>query len=283
MVQGIGTNRGQPGVPQPGPRQLGVAAVEAAPIFREGLCAVVHRAPGLHWLGHASTHHSSLQMCEQLRPDVVLVDSGLDPRGHLVRLLAAGESTAPTVVVLVRDAQRSARYLGDVFAAGAHAALPRSAEPRRLAEGIHRAHTDRRFVDPSLTALATVGSTRPGAGPVARPRLPLSRREYQVLQLLAEGMENSAIAKTLYLSVETVRTHVKSILRKLPARDRTHAVAVAFRSGILVVHPEDSAGGTGTGSTGSTGNAGNTGDTAGDAGPRSAGPGPAAAWARALE
>ena len=66
---------------------------------------------------------------------------------------------------------------------------------------------------------------------------PLSRREYQVLQLIADGLENQAIAKILFVSVETVRTHVKSILRKLGARDRTHAVAVAFRTGVLTTSP----------------------------------------------
>jgi DNA-binding NarL/FixJ family response regulator len=69
--------------------------------------------------------------------------------------------------------------------------------------------------------------------------MPLSRREFQVLQLVAEGLENAAIAKILYLSVETVRTHVKSILRKLSARDRTHAVTIAFRSGILIIQTDD--------------------------------------------
>src|SRR5690606_41538066 len=67
--------------------------------------------------------------------------------------------------------------------------------------------------------------------------MPLSRREYQVLQLIAEGLENAAVADKLYLSVETVRTHVKSILRKLGARDRTHAASKAFRSGPLAATP----------------------------------------------
>jgi DNA-binding NarL/FixJ family response regulator len=69
--------------------------------------------------------------------------------------------------------------------------------------------------------------------------MPLSRREYQVLQLVAEGLENSGIAKILFLSVETVRTHVKSILRKLSARDRTHAVTIAFPGGILITLSDD--------------------------------------------
>ncbi|MFD1049908.1 response regulator transcription factor, partial [Kibdelosporangium lantanae] len=80
---------------------------------------------------------------------------------------------------------------------------------------------------------------KPAVPPANPGQQPLSRREYQVLQLIADGLENQAIAKILYVSVETVRTHVKSILRKLSARDRTHAVAVAFRSGVLTVGQEE--------------------------------------------
>lgn len=125
--------------------------------------------------------------------------------------------------------------------------MPRSIDSRRLAEAIRRAHTERRYIDPGLAALtarpkrSTVpkGDLAHDSPPAPRGGMPLSRREYQVLQLVAEGLENSAIAKLLFLSVETVRTHVKSILRKLSARDRTHAVTIAFRGGILIVRADD--------------------------------------------
>ncbi|GAB3480738.1 LuxR C-terminal-related transcriptional regulator [Amycolatopsis cihanbeyliensis] len=243
MTQSIGSNRGQPF--KPGARGLGVAAIDPVPLYREGLAALIHRTPGLYWLGHAGAHHSALQMCEQLRPDTVLVDSGLDPQGHLIRLLAAGEP-GTIVVVVVRDANRTPHFLATVLAAGAHAAVPRATEPRKLTEAILRAHADRRYVDPALATLTSRPKRQPAGQPPGQQQvhtqMPLSRREYQVLQLVAEGLENSAIAKVLYLSVETVRTHVKSILRKLSARDRTHAVTTAFRRGILVVRPDDSLG-----------------------------------------
>ncbi|WP_158879479.1 response regulator transcription factor [Amycolatopsis anabasis] len=238
----------EPGRPQPGGRSLGVAAIDPIPIFRDGLSALVHRTQGLHWVGHAANHHSALQLGEQLRPDVVLIDSGLDPNCHLTKLLATGDP-ALLIVVLVREASRNPRFLATAIAAGAHAAVPRSTEPRRLAEAIRRAYVDRRYLDPALAALTARPKRQPARPPgepepqpSTRPQMPLSRREYQVLQLVAEGLENSAIAKVLYLSVETVRTHVKSILRKLSARDRTHAVTTAFRSGILITQPNDTLG-----------------------------------------
>lgn len=239
MTRSNETNRAPQGSP-PG-RSLGIAAVDPVPFCREGLSAIVQRTPGLHWAGHAGNPHAALQLAEQVHPDVILLDSGLDPNGHLTKLLVTGDP-ALLVVVLVREAHRTSAYLQSATLAGAHGALPRTAEPRRLVEAIRRVHLDRRYLDPALAPLTT--QQRQGvrsSDPIVthRPRMPLSRREFQVLQLVAEGLENAAIAKILYLSVETVRTHVKSILRKLSARDRTHAVTIAFRGGILIAQPED--------------------------------------------
>ncbi|WP_116100603.1 response regulator transcription factor [Amycolatopsis thermalba] len=219
-------------------RSVGVAAVDPVPIYREGLSGLVQRTPGMHWAGQAINPHGALQLAEQIHPDVILVDSGLDPHGHLSKLLIAGDP-ALIVIALVREANRTPAFLHDAIAAGVHAAIPRSAESRRLVEGIRRAYLDRRYVDPSLATLVSAARQSASAGAVRRAQMPLSRREYQVLQLVAEGLENAGIAKVLYLSVETVRTHVKSILRKLSARDRTHAVTIAFRAGILVAQPDD--------------------------------------------
>jgi DNA-binding NarL/FixJ family response regulator len=238
------THSNEPGqAPPPAvTRNLVVAVVDAVPIYRDGLCAIIQRSPGMHWAGQATTPHSALQMAEQTRLDLALVDSGLDPHCHLTKLLL-GTDPSLLVVVVLRDAHRTPGFLNGIRSAGAHGVVPRSIESRRLVEAIRRVQLDRRYVDPTLAPLVTAGrsGTRSleGGGRPKRPRLPLSRREYQVLQLVAEGLENAAIAKILFLSVETVRTHVKSILRKLSARDRTHAVTIAFRTGILVTQPDD--------------------------------------------
>lgn len=237
-----------------GRRGLSIAAMDPVPLYRDGMTTMLQRTPGMRWAGHATSHHGCLQLCEQMRPDVVLVDSGLDPQCHLVRLLAGGDP-ALLIMVTVRESNRNARFLSLAMAAGAHAVVPRPIEAGRMLEAIRRAHADRRYIDPSLTALtARPKRQAPQAAPQStddgKQSMPLSRREYQVLQLVAEGLENSDIAQMLYLSVETVRTHVKSILRKLNVRDRTHAVTVSFRCGILSMRSD--------GAPGSTGDAANT-------------------------
>ncbi|WP_019810911.1 response regulator transcription factor [Saccharomonospora halophila] len=222
-----------------GTRTLSVAAVDPVPIFREGLHTVIDHTPGLRWAGHAASHHAAIQLCEQARPDVVLLDAAFDPRCHLTTMLTESHP-ALVVVVLVGPEQRTPLHLATALAAGAHGLLPRAAEPRRLTDGIRRTYVERGHTDPALAPLLDTPGTGPGVGG-GPPQTPLSRREYQVLHLIAEGMENSAVAESLFLSVETVRTHVKSILRKMSAHDRTHAVTKAFREGLLVLGPEEPA------------------------------------------
>jgi DNA-binding NarL/FixJ family response regulator len=221
---------------------VAVALVEGLPLFRDGVSALVHRTPGLRWVGAAERANAALQLCERYRPAVMMIDSGLDPRGQLGHMLAAADREL-ALLTLVGEQHRNTRYVASALAAGVHGLVLKSAEPTQLVEAIRAVHTDRRYLDAALAPILT--APRSTIARLANPvRQPLSRREYQVLQLIADGLENQAIAKILYVSVETVRTHVKSILRKLSARDRTHAVAVAFRSGVLTT--ED-------GETGSTG------------------------------
>jgi DNA-binding NarL/FixJ family response regulator len=220
--------------PAGGPeRGLGVLLVDQIPLFGDAVATLVNHASGLRWLGATQNVHSAVVLCERLRPDVAVLDCTLDPRGHLGTLLM-GTSPRTAVLALVREPHRSPAYLAEVLGSGARGAVLRSAEPAQLAEAIRRTHAERRYLDPALSTLTRgVASSRaPGA------RQPLSRREYQVLQLISDGMDNQAIAKALFVSVETVRTHVKSILRKLHARDRAHAIAIAFRLGLLVPQGE---------------------------------------------
>jgi DNA-binding NarL/FixJ family response regulator len=216
---------------------LGIALVDSVPLVREGLSALVMRTRGLRWVGAAGSPHAALQLCERFRPHAVIIDSGLDPRWHLSRMLI-GNDPDLGVLLMIRETQRNTPYIAGAMAAGVHGIISRRSEPPQLVQAIQRVHAERRYIDPTLAG--ALGSPKgKQTAPVSPGQQPLSRREYQVLQLIADGLENQAIAKILYVSVETVRTHVKSILRKLSARDRTHAVAVAFRSGVLTVNQEE--------------------------------------------
>ena len=227
-----------PGGSSSGPRPAratGIVVVDPVPLFVEGLCGLLNRTPSVRVLGVAATPQAGLALCERMRPDVVLLDAVLDPRcqfGRLLSLPVRGKE-APTILSVVREPLRHPRYLATAAAAGVPGFVLRSAEPARMVEAIRRTHLQRRFLDPDLSALAGAPALRAVGSGSTSSRQPLSRREQEVLRLVAEGMENQEIATALFVSVETIRTHVKSILRKLHARDRAHAVALAFRLGLL--------------------------------------------------
>lgn len=220
-------------------RVVTIGVVDTVPLFRDGLAALIERTPWARMIAHSASQQGCLVMIDQLHPGVVLLSSSLAPQCQFIRTLTTG-GDAPHVIVVVGEADRNSRYLAGAMAAGAHGAVLRSADPHRFVDAIRSVCHAHRYLDPSLRAMVTAGE--PPAIAIAERgqlplRIPLSRREFQVMQLIAEGMENAAIAKVLFLSVETVRTHVKSILRKLSARDRTHAVTIAFRSGLLQLTP----------------------------------------------
>jgi DNA-binding NarL/FixJ family response regulator len=218
-----------PGRPASG--TVSVALIDRIPLVREGLSALVHRTPGLRWVGAAENPSVGVRLCERMRPDVVVVDAALDPRGQLSNLLTGNPGLA--VVLLIDEARRTTQYVSGAVTSGVRGVVLRSAQPPQLVKAIQAVHSDGRYFDAALTVTleAPVAGPRHSSG----PRQPLSQREHQVLKLIADGLENQAIANVLFVSVETVRTHVKSILRKLASRDRTHAVAVAFRSGVLTL------------------------------------------------
>lgn len=202
-----------------------VAVLDQTPLFREGLCGRVSREPGMRLAGVGGRPLSLAH--DRLPVDVLVMDAVLDPRGHLLhRLMSANQGLA--VVVLVREPYRTSRFVAQMLAVGVHGLVWHAAPPERIMDAIRLVRANGRYLDPALAPLVPAAR---GSMP-ARPR-ELSNREFQVLQLIADGLSNQAIAQSLTLSVETVRTHIKGLLRKLEARDRAHAVALGFRLGVL--------------------------------------------------
>jgi DNA-binding NarL/FixJ family response regulator len=216
--------------PLPAGEQIGVAIVDRMPLFREGLSIRVLRDPGMRLAGVAGHADPAVLLRKRLAVDVLVLDSVIDPQGELVhRLTEINPDLA--VVVLVREPYRTSRYLAVAQAAGARGLVQHCAPPERIMDAIRHSRTAGHYLDPTLDRLAT-GVSAPPRSSSGRP---LSRREDEVLRLIADGYSNQAIADHLVVSVETVRTHIKSMLRKLSARDRAHAVSLAFRNGLLTV------------------------------------------------
>jgi DNA-binding NarL/FixJ family response regulator len=208
---------------------LRVLAVEATPLVREGLRKVIEQAAGLRWLGATGSPHAVRGGLPRLHPNVVVLDSALDPRGGLIHDLVTANAEL-TVVALLNDHHRTATYLRIAQSAGAHGLVRRSTAPETLVAAILRAHYTRWFVDPDLVP---VPGTPPEHRPIDSTDTLLSARQRQVLDLIAAGLNSQGIAEKLVVSPETVRTHIKQLLRRLEARDRAHAVSRAYQLGVL--------------------------------------------------
>ena len=176
-------------------------------------------------VGSAADGEEALRLISELRPDVAVLDVRmplLDGIEVTRRLYAEGAST--DVILFTGHADRP--LLLDSLDAGARGFLVKEAPLEELARAIRVVWGGGTYVDPVLAGIL--------AGPQAAERLrALSKREREVLRLLADGMRNEQVAAELSISTSTVRTHVKHAMEKLEADTRTHAVAQALRDSLI--------------------------------------------------
>jgi DNA-binding NarL/FixJ family response regulator len=199
-----------------------VLIVDDHPLLRDGIAAIVAAQPDMTVVGEGSNGAEAVERYRAVRPDVTLMDLQM-PEMHGTDAIRAirGEFPLARIVVLTT-------FDGDVEAqhaleAGASGYLLKSSGRGHLLEAIRSVHAGRRHIPPAV------------AMDIAEHRAddPLTEREVEVLQKVAEGRSNKIAADELRISEETVKTHMKSILAKLAASDRTHAVTIATKRGIL--------------------------------------------------
>ncbi|MGH7629232.1 MAG: response regulator transcription factor [Gemmatimonadales bacterium] len=205
-----------------------VLIVADDPITRAGLAALLAEQPECVVAGQVGTDADMAEAIDSSQADVMLWDLGWEGEGPLDLLAEARELNLPMTVLLSGPDDAAA-----AFAMGARGALLRNTEPRQLAAALAAVAAGLTVVDPLLAgiALAAPGREQPADGLVED----LTPREREVLQLLADGLPNKAIAERLAISEHTVKFHVTAIMGKLGARTRTEAVSRAARLGLLIL------------------------------------------------
>jgi DNA-binding NarL/FixJ family response regulator len=197
------------------------------PMLREGLVAVLSTQPDFDIIGEAADGAEVVRLAEALRPDVILLDlemPGVDGVAALEGLRDAVSEARAIVFTAYDTDERILRSLR----AGARGYLLKGASRQEIFDAVRTVHAGGSLLEPGVTT-RLLDHVRDGGEQTE----PLTPRELEVLALISEGLHNSEIAGRLFVTERTVKFHVSSILAKLGADNRTEAVALAARRGLI--------------------------------------------------
>jgi DNA-binding NarL/FixJ family response regulator len=208
--------------------------VDDEELTRTGLRALLSAQPDLAVVGEAADGADVLPLVTRLRPGVVLMDvrmpgmDGIEATRHLRAVL----SDPPKVVIITTF--ENDEYVWDALLAGASAFIRKRAPTAQIADAIRLVAMGDSVLFPSaVRRLAAERPTPPRLHRTGVEAAVLTSREREILRLMAEGLSNQEISRRLTISLETVKTHVGKVLTKLDANNRTHAVVLAYETGVL--------------------------------------------------
>jgi len=208
-----------------------VLLVDDHAVVREGLRNFLALQDGLEIVGEASDGNEAIEQAQRSEPDVILMDlvmPGLDGIGAMRQLRVR----SPTSRVIVLTSFLEDERVLPAIQAGAAGYLLKNVEPAELARAIRAAHAGEAIIDPTAAA-RLVHAIADDARPRVQEPERLTRRERDVLELIARGRSNKRIALELGISEKTVKTHVGHLLAKLGVSDRTQAALMAVEEGLV--------------------------------------------------
>jgi DNA-binding NarL/FixJ family response regulator len=203
-----------------------IVVIDDHPVVREGLVATLGDDPEFRVVGEAGSAEEALRLVAATQPDVVLIDLELPGTSGLEAIPALRQAHAGAALLVLTAYDTDERVLG-ALRAGARGYLLKGASLEAIARAVRAVHAGESYLDPRI-ATKVLAELEPRRRPTA-----LSAREREVLQLVADGLANKQIARSLGISERTVKFHVTSILNKLGAENRAHAVAIAAQRGLL--------------------------------------------------
>jgi len=201
---------------------LRILIVDDHPLMREGLTLVLEASGKMEVVGHAGDGVEAVRLFARLQPDITLMDLQM-PKLNGVEAITSIRSQSPKARIIVLTT-----YAGDTRAlralkAGASGFLLKNSVRKDLLEAIHVVSSGRRYLPPDVATEIAVHAVDE----------PLTSREIDILRLIAQGKANKEIAHQIGVGEETVKAHLKSIFAKLDVADRTHAVTLAAKRGII--------------------------------------------------
>ena len=202
--------------------KIRVLSIDDHPLVREGVAALINDQPDMKIVGQASRGGDGIKLFRELQPDIALMDVRLPDMSGIDAMITIRSEFPAARIVIVTSSE------GDVemqraLEAGARGYMLKSMPPAELLDAIRKVHAGKKAIPPEIAAhLANHLSDEA-----------LTGREVEILQQVAEGNRNRDIAERLFISEGTVKVHIKHIMEKLGANDRTQAITIAVRRGII--------------------------------------------------
>ncbi len=207
-------------------------------MLRQGTAELLRREPDLEVVGEAGDGQQALELAHALQPDIVVMDVRM-PILSGVEATRRIRQTLPAIQVLVLTAHDDDDYVFSLLQAGASGYILKTAPIGDLIQAIRQVHAGESPLDPAIAHKVIAQMTRPqpaGGGDLEK-KIDLTARELEILQLLAHGLSNRAMADALFVSDRTIQAHLTSIFAKMQVASRLEAVLAGIRRGWLILQP----------------------------------------------
>lgn len=225
-------------------KQINIALIDDHKLFREGIKRILEYESDFHIVAEGDDGSMALDIVKENNPDVVLMDinmpdvNGIEATTNLIKKY-------PDIKIIILSIHDDESYVTQVLQSGAQGYLLKEMDADSLIEAIKVVYDGGAYLHPKIThnlvkeyrrlSAESSSHVRNGSVEYQKPLHLLTKRECEVLQLMAEGKSNRAVAESLYISEKTVKNHVSNILQKMSATDRTQVVIAAIKKGWVEV------------------------------------------------